>query len=90
MPKGAPSRSEVEEQFESLLAGSRSRDEVDRWAAQWVAADDSEVEDEHVWWALTLLCGIELRHGPGASYLHDDEQVAEWLQGFRRRCASDR
>lgn len=89
MGPGAPSRSEVDEQFVALLAGSRSRDEVDRWAAYWVAADETEVEDEHVWWALKLLYGIDLRHGPDEPYLHDDEQVAGWLQTFRRRCAND-
>lgn len=89
MSRDAPSRWEVEEQFTSLLDGSRSRDDVDRWAAQWVAADHAEVEDEHVWWALTLLCGIDLRHGPGEPYLHDDEQVAGWLDEFRRRYASE-
>jgi hypothetical protein len=40
--------------FVALLNGSQSRDEVDRWAAQWVTdLDAGGVGDEQVWWALT-------------------------------------
>jgi hypothetical protein len=54
-----PSREQVEERFAALLDGGQSRDEVDRWAAQWVGAPDGgRVEDAVVWWALTLICGI--------------------------------
>jgi hypothetical protein len=83
-----PSRADVEDRFVSLLSGSRTRDEVDRWASRWVVAEESEVPDKHVWWALTLLCGIDLRHGPGEPYLHDDQQVSGWLDEFRDRCAN--
>jgi len=82
-----PTRSDVEHRFEAVLEQSGSRDQVDRWAAQWVAANESGVTDEHVWWGLTKLNGIDLRHGPNAPYLHDDEQVADWLAEFRTRCA---
>jgi hypothetical protein len=48
--------------------------------------DDADVEDE-VWWALGILSGIDLRHGPDEPYLHDDEQVRGWLAEFRARSA---
>jgi hypothetical protein len=80
-----PSRSDVEERFAAVLDHSQSRDEVDRWAARWVAADDPDVADADMWWGLLKLCGIDLRHGPDMPYLHDDEQIAEWLAEFRRR-----
>lgn len=81
-----PSREQVEEHFVALLDGTRSREEVDRWAAGWVAsphADDSH--GEQIWWTLTLLHGVDLRHGPDGPYFHDDEQVRGWLDDFRAR-----
>lgn len=80
-----PSRDDVERQFVELLAGLSTRDEVDRWAARWVAADDPGVEDEVVWWGLTHLFGIELRHGAQEPYLHDLEQISRWLADLRQR-----
>lgn len=84
-PERPLSRADVESRFIALLDGSQSRDEVDRWASQiMIDLDDAAVEDE-VWWALGILSGIDLRHGPDKSYLHDDEQVRGWLTEFRAR-----
>jgi hypothetical protein len=80
-----PSRAEVERQFIELLAGRVSRDTVNRWAAHWVAADDPAVEDPSIWWALGILYGIDLQHGPSEPYLHDDEQIASWVEELRAR-----
>ena len=85
-----PSRQEVEDKFEALLNGSATRDEVDRWAAQWVAAVDAGIEDDAVWWGLSKLAGIDLRHGEGMPYLHDEDQIAEWLDDFKGRCEPER
>ena len=85
----APSRSDVEDRFRALVDGSQTREDVDRWAAQWVAADDPGVDDDAVWWGLAILIGIDLRPGPDAPYLHDDDQIVGWLGEFRQRC-SDR
>lgn len=82
-----PSRDQVAEKFAALVEGAESREEVDRWAAQWVAAVDAGVEDEAIWWGLGQLCGVDARHGPDAPYLHTTEQIAEWLAEFRERCA---
>ncbi len=87
-PDPAPKPVEIDQAFSDLLAGVRSRDEVDRWAAHWVAADDPAVSDPDVWWALTILCGIDLSAGPNGPYLHPDEQVAEWLAEFRKRISN--
>jgi hypothetical protein len=76
------SRVEVERQLESLVA------RPNRWGlgrsvgGPVVAADDPDVDDGVVWWALTLLYGVDLRHGPGEAYLHDHEQLAGWLEEF--------
>ncbi|MFV2008319.1 MULTISPECIES: hypothetical protein [unclassified Micromonospora] len=43
------------------------------------------MEDEDVWWALTQLLGIDLRHAKDGPYLHDDEQLRHWLHAFRAR-----
>jgi hypothetical protein len=84
-----PTRSQVEAQFLGLLDGSRSREQVDQWAAQWMALPDAAavVVDEPVWWALTLLHGVDLRHSQAGPYLHDDEQLRRWLDDFRARCS---
>jgi len=86
---GPPTRADVERKFVELLAGRSTRDEVDRWAARWVAADDSNVDDDVVWWGLMQLFGIDMRHGPGEPYLHDTEQISEWLDEFRRHSADE-
>jgi hypothetical protein len=80
----APTRAEVEVKFLGLIDRSISRDEADRWAAQWVATD-AAVEDGAVWWALGLLYGIDLQHGPNGPYLHDEAQISGWLEEFRTR-----
>ena len=85
-PYPPPSRDQIEARLLALLDGSQSRDEVDRWAAQWVTdPDGGGVEDEDVWWALTQLYGIDLRHAKDGPYLHDDEQIRHWLHAFRAR-----
>ncbi|MQS14368.1 hypothetical protein F7Q99_19390 [Streptomyces kaniharaensis] len=82
-----PTLAEIEERFVALLDGRSSRDEADRWAARW-AFDDDLTWTEPEWWALGLLAGIDLRHGPGADYLHDDAQVRAWLHELRARRAA--
>jgi hypothetical protein len=56
----APSRAQIEAQFTGILDGTVTRDEADRWASRWVTADDPDVDDEHVWWALTHLYDLGL------------------------------
>lgn len=77
-----PSRADVERQFERLLSGAASRDEVDRWASRYFAGG-VHVEDPAVWAALERLQGVDLPDGPDGNYLHDLEQVAEWLTELR-------
>ncbi|MFI6098690.1 hypothetical protein ACIA8G_24295 [Lentzea sp. NPDC051213] len=82
MNSTGPSGADVELQFVRLLKGEASRDEVDRWAATQMA-DDVDIADDAVTTAVTRLHGVDLRHGPDMPYLHDDEQIAEWLADFR-------
>ncbi|MFC4060961.1 hypothetical protein ACFOWE_21885 [Planomonospora corallina] len=81
-----PGLDEIEQCFIAVLDGRMSRDEADRWAWRWVA-DDDLVWDDAAWWALSLLHGIDLRNGPEEGFLHDDEQVYQWLEELRRRRA---
>ncbi|MFB7950321.1 hypothetical protein ACFC6L_36065 [Kitasatospora phosalacinea] len=75
---------EIERRLAAVADGSADRDAVDRWAGRQLSADGREW-DEPSRWALELLFGIDLRHGPGEPYLHDEEQVGEWLAEYRRR-----
>ncbi|MEW2506233.1 hypothetical protein AB0878_37865 [Amycolatopsis sp. NPDC047767] len=81
-----PDLDEIEAHFVALLDGRMSRDAVDRWAGRWLT-DDGPSWDELSLWALQLLFGIDLRHGPGEDYLHDDSQVRDWLVELRSRRA---
>lgn len=79
-----PGRSEIEAWFVALLDGSVSRDEADRWAASVMRELEAVDVDGSGWWGLQILAGIDLRRGPDEPYLHDDEQISEWLNEFRR------
>ncbi|GAA2553881.1 hypothetical protein GCM10010435_25350 [Winogradskya consettensis] len=81
-----PTRREIDVWITAVLAGTRTRDEADRWAAQWHRASAGGVEDEVAWWALDLLHGIDMPAGPDGTFIHDDDQVRQWLSEFRRRC----
>ncbi|MEU1470610.1 hypothetical protein ABZ434_20540 [Streptomyces sp. NPDC005761] len=81
---GQPGAEEIEEHFLAVLDGRLSRDEVDRWAGEWMAVDDL-VWDDLAWWALDRLSGIDLPAGPDGSFLHDEKQIREWLRELRLR-----
>ncbi|MFI2078529.1 hypothetical protein [Streptomyces triculaminicus] len=81
-----PSLDEIEAWFAGVVEGRVSRDAADRWAGRWYGDDELDWDDVSRW-ALGLLCGIDLRPGPGEPYLHDDEQVRGWLEELRRRRA---
>ncbi|MFF7456330.1 hypothetical protein [Kitasatospora sp. NPDC008115] len=83
-----PTPDEIEERFVALVEGRLTRDEADRWAARWVADDGVEWDDTS-WWALGLLYGIDLPDGEHGAYLHDDEQLREWLVELRERRSAD-
>ncbi|NYH44746.1 hypothetical protein HNR22_004473 [Micromonospora jinlongensis] len=80
-----PDPAEVVDRFVAILDGSQSRDEVDRWATDLMRGPEDVEVDEAVRWALGILAGIDLRHGQGEPYLHDDTQVLGWLAEFRER-----
>ncbi|MER8073643.1 hypothetical protein ABTZ59_36015 [Streptomyces sp. NPDC094034] len=81
---GQPGLDEIEERFVAVLDGRLSRDEADRWAARWIA-DDDLVWDDLAWWALGRLHGIDLAAGADGTFLHDEEQVRDWLHELRQR-----
>jgi hypothetical protein len=84
-----PTIDEVEAVFVAVVDGRLNRDDADRWARLWID-DDGLVFDELTWWALTLLHGIDLPAGPADGYLHDDNQVRDWLRELQYRRASRR
>ncbi|MBV9787198.1 MAG: hypothetical protein JOZ51_03425 [Chloroflexi bacterium] len=82
-PTQPPTNAQVEQAFLDLLSGRRSRDEIDRWAAQWAAADDPPDMDDAVWEALGMLFGCDMPDLDG-TYLLDDRQIQQWYDEFRR------
>ena len=83
---GQPTLDEIEDRFVELVAGRLPRGEADSWAARWVM-EGGIVWDELSWWALNCLYGIDLPASDGGGYLHDDEQVRQWLAELRKRRA---
>ncbi|MFG3228192.1 hypothetical protein ACGF07_25875 [Kitasatospora sp. NPDC048194] len=81
-----PDLDEIELWLSAVAEGCVSRESADRWAGRWFLDDELEWDDLSLW-ALALLHGIDLRPGPEEPYLHDDEQVREWLEELRRRRA---
>jgi hypothetical protein len=80
-----PTRAQVEAVFLDLLDGRRSRDDVVRWAGQWVFADHPPDIDPAVWDALNLLGMADL---PTADrpHLYVEDDFRSWLQEFREKC----
>jgi hypothetical protein len=74
----APTRAEVREKLRQLLAGEMTRQEVSKWAHQWVAAKHPDVEDRVVWIALTRLGGADLRAGSD-EFLYCEPDFHAWL-----------
>ncbi|MEV7021285.1 hypothetical protein [Kitasatospora sp. NPDC093558] len=85
-PAEATPMDEIEARFTALLDGRLTREAADEWAMQQLQLDNDI--DELTDWALDLLAGIDLRHGPGAPYLHDDAQISGWLDELRARRAT--
>ncbi|XUM02694.1 hypothetical protein ACQ86F_03745 [Streptomyces venezuelae ATCC 10712] len=79
-----PTPDDIEERFAALVEGRLTRDEADRWAGRWMAADGL-VWDEVSWWALGLLDGIDLPADASGAHVHDDEQLRAWLAELRDR-----
>ncbi|SEF27598.1 hypothetical protein SAMN05421837_103951 [Amycolatopsis pretoriensis] len=82
-----PDLSEIEAWFDGVLTGRISRDAADRWAMRWLSDDFEGRADlgADQLWALDLPGGIDLTHGPGAGYLHSEEQIRRWRDEVRAR-----
>ncbi|MGW5723960.1 hypothetical protein ACWEVP_47885 [Amycolatopsis sp. NPDC003865] len=87
MPGRGPDLGEIEAWLDGLLAGRISREEADRWATRWLSHDFAGLIDldEDQLWALDYLAGIDLTHGPGAKFLHSEEQIRGWRDEVRAR-----
>lgn len=82
-----PDPAEIEAWFDGVLSGRISRDAADRWAMRWLSDDfEGRVDlDADQLWALDLLGGIDLTHGPGAGFLHSEDQIRGWRDEVRAR-----
>jgi hypothetical protein len=101
-PPQYPTRSDIEAAWRSILDGSKTRDEVSRWAEPLMFGDDDL--DVMVASALPWLHGFDLvrsigvrddgsefngvRHGAGAEYLRSNSEVAERLNQWLLECAA--
>jgi hypothetical protein len=79
-------RNEISKQFDALIAGERSREEVERWAQARMQAQElgelvyeSRADEPQLWRAIAYLLGVGLKDSP-LSYLHSIED----FEAFRR------
>ncbi|MFI7658649.1 hypothetical protein ACIBTW_07125 [Micromonospora parva] len=79
-----PDLVEIEAWLMAVADGRETRESADRWAHIWVT-DGELCWGDVEWWALNLLHGIDLRAGPEAGFLHDDDQVRQWLTELQAR-----
>lgn len=87
-PAADVSRDEVERTLVELLRGRTSRQKVGAWVQERLAELDGEIADPAVWTTLSLLSGLTLKIAPDV-FLHDDEQIADWLAEFRQARKED-
>jgi hypothetical protein len=80
--KSAPTRGEVEERLLDLLEGRASRENVAKWAAQWVRMENPPIDDASVWKALTQLSGADMI-STDRPYLYDENDFHSWLRELR-------
>ena len=93
----APSRTDVEATWESLLAGRITREDAHAWAVPWVDGESDAPLDTMTFSGLEHLHGFDLRydperpgiaqHGRGAPYLHSQQDMAEAFARWRRDSA---
>ncbi|MEV6444689.1 hypothetical protein [Amycolatopsis sp. NPDC051716] len=83
--QAGPDLGEIEGWFDDVLTGRVTRDAADRWATRWLSGDSAGKVDlaADQLWALELLGGIDLTHGPGAGFLHNEEQIRAWRDEVR-------
>ncbi len=70
---------DIGDQFDALLSGTRSREDVETWADRHMRAEDEgrlvyepKSDEARIWDAITYLSGVALRTAP-AVYLHAPE-----------------
>ena len=77
-----PSRDDVCQRIEQLLSGELSRDDVSRWAAEYLVFDDPqiypEITDPRLHQALDRLSGADAP-STDRDYLYGEDDFADWL-----------
>lgn len=73
---------DIQQAFDALLRNEKSRDEIDRWAAELMRANDREEllyqpphEQERIWEAITFLNGIDLPGNTREDFLLSEEDI---------------
>lgn len=77
---GQPSRDDLRERIDGLIAGTADREAVASWAWQWVV-NDVDVDDPVVWEALNCLAGAD---APtiDREYLHGQLDFKAWREAL--------
>jgi hypothetical protein len=79
-------RSDIAKQFDALIGGTRSREDIETWAEARMHAQDlgelmyePAAAEEQLWRAITFLLGVGLKTS-SSDYLHSVED----FEAFRR------
>ena len=79
-----PSRADVVEQLEGLVAGSITREAASDWACTWIERDDIRPRELDVWEAVKSLAAADLP-SPDRAYLYSKDDFASWLNELNGR-----
>ena len=78
---------DITEQFDLLISGRRSREEIEAWAEERMGAEDLRLlefepraDQERLWGAIMYLLGVAMPSAPG-EYLHTAADFEEYRRG---------
>ncbi len=76
MAKTLPERSEIKEKLASLRSGISSREDISKWAMQFID-DDIRIDDPGAWEVIKSMGGADL-HGIDRAYLYGKDDFEDW------------
>jgi hypothetical protein len=82
-------RSDISKQFDALIDGTGSREDIDRWAETLMRAQDlgklkfePATDEDQLWRAITYLFGVGLKTS-SSNYLHSVEDFRAFRSGVK-------
>ena len=75
-----PKPAEITNRLKDVIDGKRTREEVGRWALEYIIHDaDIEITDVNAWHELVSVSSIDEMTAPNV-YLYSVEDIQEWIE----------